>query len=178
MRRFISLIPRHDAISVPYPADRRDWIRGTWYPAGDAVRRAENDLLEAMDARGVAGIVADGKLYVDTGACPETDAMLEHIGTGMVVVDLADVPDLAVPAPDDDRTSLLVWVASQASHYRSLGTDAAELVADTLADLAREIRSFSTPGRAGRRRVPRRREAMARFISTREAEIEMEGGVL
>ena len=45
-------IPEHTTCGVPYSEDRLDFINEKWLPAGDAVQRAEHDLLDPMAAAG------------------------------------------------------------------------------------------------------------------------------
>jgi hypothetical protein len=100
-RRLEALIP--DFHRHPTKSDARArWLDRTWWPAGEAASRAESALLAHLRRRGDLGMVADGKLFLNLG-----DALgdiSEYRGVGVLVVDLADVPDLETgPGPDDAR---------------------------------------------------------------------------
>lgn len=108
LRRLESLIPGYHGTGKP----RRSWIERTWSPAQEAVDLAEDAIRSHLDRRGVAGMVAGGRLYLDLGYCMGDVA--DYRGVSILVVELADVPDLAT-APDPADAA---WVAEHnADHH-------------------------------------------------------------
>jgi hypothetical protein len=122
-RRLERLIPafhRH-----PAKGDARGkWLERTWFPAGAALDRAENALLAHMNRRDVAGVVAGGRLYLDL--CYLLGDVSDYRGTGLVAVDLAEVPDLAGLPTEADRE----WAAQQHEDREGLTDDEAGAAPD------------------------------------------------
>jgi hypothetical protein len=120
LRRLESLIPGYHAGGKP----RRSWFDRVWSPAGDAVGLAEDALLAHLHRRGVAGMVAGGRLYLDLGYCMGTVA--DYRGVSILVVELAEVPDLVTaPDPADAR-----WNAEQSPDHHTAEPTPAEVLGD------------------------------------------------
>jgi len=111
LRRLESLIPgyhRHPAKS----AARGRWLDRVWFPANEALDQSEKAVLAHLHRRGVSGLVAGGRLYLDLCYC--MGDISEYRGTGVLVVELADVPDLATgPDPADAQH----WAEQSPDHH-------------------------------------------------------------
>ena len=121
-------IPEHTTCGVPYSEDRLDFINEKWLPAGDAVQRAEHDRPGRHGRRRAPPVSSpDGRLYVNTGALSRVRrALSEYLGTNILVVELADVPDLEIgPDPADAR-----WNAEQTSDHHFDGPTPDEALGD------------------------------------------------
>jgi hypothetical protein len=120
LRRLESLIPGYHAKGKP----RRRWLDQVWFPANVDADRAETAVLAHLDRRGVAGMVVDGRLYLDL--CYFLGDLSEYRGTSVLVVDLAEVPDLGIgPDPTDAR-----WNAEQSDDHHFDGPTPDEALGD------------------------------------------------
>jgi hypothetical protein len=124
LRRLESLIPGYHAAGKP----RRSWIERVWFPANEAADRAEKAVLAHLQRRGVGGFVAAGRLYLDL--CYFLGDLSEYRGTSILVVELADVPDLAT-APDPADAA---WVAVHNADHHTAEPTPAEVLGDGPAD--------------------------------------------
>jgi hypothetical protein len=86
-RRLVTIISEQVA--------RGHYLCDDWTDADQEATRAENTVLRGIRARGIAGVVVDGRLYLDLSACEDFDTLCEYRGCAVVVVDLENVPDLA-----------------------------------------------------------------------------------
>ena len=71
------------------------FVAETWQPATQAAGRAETAFVEVLRDQGVAGVVVGGRLYIDLLACRLFNKLTDHHCANVLIVDLADIPDLA-----------------------------------------------------------------------------------
>lgn len=96
IRRFETLIPQYNDRKGQERTEAREaFYDRVWFPAGKDMDRAENRLMDLMEDRGVAGIVADGRLFINLNASRTFEAICEYHGSNVVVLPLADIPDVA-----------------------------------------------------------------------------------
>jgi hypothetical protein len=98
-------------------------------------------------------------------------SIVNRIDVPVKLEDLAEdleVADDGRPGPIPATMETSEWIEAQASYYRSLGSDLADLVADSIAGLARDWRVASAGRPIGVETFRARMEVMAEF----QAELE------
>jgi hypothetical protein len=107
LRRLEEILPVYCQPGGAMGRPRKRFLERTWFPAVKAAGRAQAAVLEMIRDREVLGIVRDGKLFLDVGACfpgsVDYTCQME-----VAIVPLASIPDLAArrPAAPDWPTPL------------------------------------------------------------------------